>query len=122
MDVALNTMDKDTNLIEIEGFGFLSFHGPSATGRPAAGTDENRIRILLFLMQSDGRVFTRKEIIGAVQGGDYPATDHSVNGHVMSLRRKLGSHGRFDQNGSRGRIPTRRFPSENPLHLEKPIP
>jgi hypothetical protein len=23
---------------------------------------------------------------------DYPATDHSVDGHVMSLRKKLGSH------------------------------
>jgi len=56
---------------------------------------KTEFRILLFLMQSDGRVFARKEIIAAVRGDDYPVTDHSVDAHVMLLRRKLGGHGKL---------------------------
>jgi two-component system phosphate regulon response regulator PhoB len=37
-------------------------------------------------------VFARKEIIAAVQGDDYPVSEHSVDGHIMSLRKKLGIH------------------------------
>ncbi len=114
-------MDKDTNLIEIEGLAFYPSTGQVLLeGRPLELT-KTEFRILLFLMQSDGRVFTRKEIIGAVQGGDYPATDHSVDGHVMSLRRKLGSHGRLIKT-VRGVGYRRGDFRENPTTLEKPIP
>jgi two-component system phosphate regulon response regulator PhoB len=61
-------------------------------GQPLELT-KTEFRLLLFLVESDGSVFARKQIIAAVQGDDYPVTDHSVDGHVMSLRKKLGSHG-----------------------------
>jgi two-component system, OmpR family, alkaline phosphatase synthesis response regulator PhoP len=88
-------MDESASLLRLAGLTL----NPSTSeafleDRPLELT-QTEFRLLLFLVQSDGRVFARKEIIAAVQGDDYPATDHSVDGHVMSLRKKLGSHGKL---------------------------
>lgn len=48
---------------------------------------------LLLLVRSPGRVFTRRQIIGAVKGEGYPVTDRVVDIRMMKLRRKLGSWG-----------------------------
>jgi DNA-binding response OmpR family regulator len=86
-------MDESENPVQIHGLTFNRSTGEAfLEGRPLELT-KTEFRILLFLMQSDGSVFTRKEIIAAVQGGDYPVTDRSVDGHVLSLRKKLGAHG-----------------------------
>ena len=88
-------MDESTNPVQIGGLVLDPSTGKAfLEGQPLELT-KTEFRLLLFLMQSDGRVFARKEIIVAVQGDDYPVTDHSVDGHVMSLRRKLGSHARL---------------------------
>lgn len=49
--------------------------------------------LLLMLMKRPGRVFTRGQIIDAVRGEDYAATERSVDVQVVGLRRKLGIHG-----------------------------
>ncbi len=88
-------MDENTNSVQIGGLILDPLTGEaSLEGQPLELT-KTEFRILLFFMQSDGRVFARKEIIAAVQGDDYPVTDHSVDAHVMLLRRKLGSHGKL---------------------------
>ena len=88
-------MDEDTNSVQIAGLTLDPATGEALLeGQPLELT-KTEFRLLLFLMQSDGRVFARKEIIAAVQGDDYPVTDHSVDSHIMLLRRKLGSHGRL---------------------------
>ena len=46
----------------------------------------------LFLSHPD-RVFSRNQIIHAIHGPDYPATDRSVDVQILSLRRKLGQAG-----------------------------
>jgi DNA-binding response OmpR family regulator len=85
-------MDETGKLVQIAGLTLEPSKGEAfLEGQPLELT-KTEFRLLLFLMQSDGSVFARKEIIAAVQGDDYPATDHSVDGHVMSLRKKLGSH------------------------------
>ena len=55
-------------------------------------------RILLFLAKRPGWVFTRQQIVEAAQGddafvSDRFVTDRSVDVHIVSLRRKLGSAG-----------------------------
>lgn len=50
-------------------------------------------RLLCHLADNAGRTFTRREIIGAVKGEDYPATDRTVDVQVNGLRKKLGKHG-----------------------------
>lgn len=52
-------------------------------------------RLLHYLARRPGWVFTRKQIIDAVRGDDYPVTDRSVDVQVVGLRKKLGSHGQY---------------------------
>lgn len=48
-------------------------------------------RILHFLSQSPGWVFTRQQIVETVHGDDYPVTERSIDVQVAGLRKKLGS-------------------------------
>ncbi len=50
-------------------------------------------RILHFLAQRPGWVFSRDQIIGAVKGQDYPVTERSVDVQIVGLRKKLGEAG-----------------------------
>jgi len=50
-------------------------------------------RILQFLASRPGWVFSRRQIIEAVHGDDYPVTGRAVDVQVASLRRKLGPAG-----------------------------
>jgi two-component system phosphate regulon response regulator PhoB len=85
-------MDETGKPVQIAGLTFgSSTHEAFLEGQPL-GLTKTEFRLLLFLIQSDGRVFARKEIIAAVQGDDYPVSEHSVDGHIMSLRKKLGIH------------------------------
>jgi two-component system alkaline phosphatase synthesis response regulator PhoP len=50
-------------------------------------------RVLLFLMERPGWVFTRYQIVEAVRGENYPVTDRSVDVMIVGLRKKLGKAG-----------------------------
>ncbi|RPH96163.1 DNA-binding response regulator [candidate division KSB1 bacterium] len=52
-------------------------------------------RILHYLARRPGWVFTRYQIVDAVQGENVPVTGRSVDVHVSSLRKKLGSCGSY---------------------------
>lgn len=51
--------------------------------------------LLHFLAKRKGWVFTRNQIIDAVQGEDYPVTDRSVDVQIVGLRKKLGAAGDY---------------------------
>jgi two-component system, OmpR family, alkaline phosphatase synthesis response regulator PhoP len=50
-------------------------------------------RILQFLANRPGWVFTRNQIVQAVHGSDYPVTERSVDVQIVGLRKKLGPAG-----------------------------
>ncbi len=52
-------------------------------------------RVLHFLANRPGWVFTRSQIVEAVRGDDYPVTDRSVDVQVVGLRKKLGNAGKY---------------------------
>ncbi len=52
-------------------------------------------RILHFLARRSGWVFTRAQIVDAARGDDVIVTDRSVDVHVVSLRRKLRTCGKY---------------------------
>lgn len=52
-------------------------------------------RILYFLAQRPGWVFTRYQIIDSVHGDNYPVTDRSIDFQIVGLRKKLGPAGKF---------------------------
>ena len=50
-------------------------------------------KILHFLARRPGWVFTRKQIVDAVHGMNYPVTDRSIDFQIVGLRKKLGDAG-----------------------------
>ncbi len=71
-------------------------HEVRVSGEPISLT-LTEFRIVQTLARRRGRVFTRNQIVEAVQGDRVAVTDRSVDVHVVSLRRKLGSAGRYIQ-------------------------
>ena len=67
-------------------------HEATADGRPLDLT-RTEFQILHFLALRPGWVFTRRQIVRAVHGDDYPVTGRSVDVQIASLRRKLGACG-----------------------------
>ncbi len=55
----------------------------------------SQFQLLHFLIKRPGWVFTRDQIIDAVQGDDYPVTDRSVDVQIVALRKKLGTCGKY---------------------------
>jgi two-component system phosphate regulon response regulator PhoB len=56
---------------------------------------KTEFRLLHFLASHAGDAHTRKQIIEAVQGADYPVTDRSVDSQIVELRKKLDDRGRL---------------------------
>ena len=52
-------------------------------------------RVLHFLANRPGWVFTRAQIVEAVRGDGYPVTDRSVDVQIVGLRKKLGEAGKY---------------------------
>jgi len=53
--------------------------------------------ILYHLAGRPGWVFTRNQIVEAIHGDDYSVTERSVDVHIVGLRKKLGSSGKYIQ-------------------------
>lgn len=51
--------------------------------------------VLHFLASNARTTFTRQQIIEAVQGVDYPATDRTVDVQIHGLRKKLGTQAKL---------------------------
>ena len=67
-------------------------HEVLAQGQPVLLTP-TEFRVLHLLARRPGWVFTRNQIIAAAQGEDVSVTERSVDVHIVSLRRKLGTVG-----------------------------
>jgi DNA-binding response OmpR family regulator len=52
-------------------------------------------RVLQLLGRRPGWVFTRRQIVDAVHGDDYPVTERSVDVQIVGLRKKLGPAGEY---------------------------
>ncbi len=79
-------------------FGDLFLH----PGRHEVRVGDERIelthtqfRILQLLMQRPGWVFTRYQIVEAIQGQGYAVTERTVDVQMVALRKKLGSASRY---------------------------
>lgn len=51
----------------------------------------NEFKLLLALMKQSGRVMTREKLLKEVQGEDVKVIERTVDTHLFSLRKKLGS-------------------------------
>ncbi|MBI4353123.1 MAG: winged helix-turn-helix domain-containing protein [Candidatus Omnitrophica bacterium] len=60
-------------------------------GKPLVLT-KLEFRLLGFLMEHPGRVFSRDELLNAAWGGEVCVVDRTVDVHIRSIRKKLGKH------------------------------
>ncbi len=65
------------------------------TGDGEVELTSTEFKILHFLARRPGWVFTRKQIVDAVHGMNYPVTDRSVDFQIVGLRKKLGAAGAY---------------------------
>lgn len=52
-------------------------------------------QLLHLLARRPGWVYTRSQIVQGVHGEDYAVTERSIDVHMVGLRKKLGSFGKF---------------------------
>jgi two-component system phosphate regulon response regulator PhoB len=69
-------------------------HQVIAKGKPVDLT-VTEFNILHTLARRPGLVFTRYQIVDALHGGDYIVTERAVDVQMVSLRKKLGSCGKY---------------------------
>jgi len=69
-------------------------HEVLVDGEPAPLT-ATEFRLLCLLARRPGWVLTRQQILDALHGDCYAATDRAVDVQVMGLRRRLGAAGRY---------------------------
>lgn len=55
----------------------------------------SEFKLLRHMMQRQGRVFTRDQLLNAVVGPDVFVTERNIDVHVGALRRKLGEAGKL---------------------------
>ena len=84
----------------------------SASRATAAPVDlgPTEYRLLDFLMQHPGRVFSREQLLDAVWGSDVYVDERTVDVHVGRLRKAInrGQTARPDPHRARGRLRARR--------------
>ncbi len=55
--------------------------------------NNKEFQLLLYLMQNNGRVLTREQILNYIWGYDYDGSDRTVDTHIKMLRAKLEEYG-----------------------------
>ena len=74
--------------LEINSWGrTVSLRGQSVALTPT------EFRILDVLARSQGRVFTREELLARVFGPDFDGMDRTIDVHITNLRRKIETNG-----------------------------
>jgi two-component system alkaline phosphatase synthesis response regulator PhoP len=69
-------------------------HEVLVQGRPVDLT-ATEFRLLNLLARRPGWVFTRGQIVSEIHGDDYSVTERTVDVQMVSLRKKLGPHGKY---------------------------
>jgi two-component system, OmpR family, alkaline phosphatase synthesis response regulator PhoP len=85
--------EQDSEVVEIRDMMIHpGRHEVFACGKPVELT-ATEFKLLHFLAQRPGWVFTRQQILDGVHGDNYAITDRAVDVQIVGLRRKLGSAG-----------------------------
>jgi two-component system, OmpR family, response regulator RegX3 len=66
-------------------------------GRGVDDLTESEFRLLQTLARFPGRVYTRFELVGKVQGYGFEGYERTIDAHVKNLRHKLGEDARAPQ-------------------------
>lgn len=87
--------EQESEIVEIRDLRIHpGRHEVFVCGEPVELT-ATEFKLLHFLAQRPGWVFTRQQILDGVHGDNYAITDRAVDVQVVGLRRKLGSVGTY---------------------------
>jgi two-component system, OmpR family, alkaline phosphatase synthesis response regulator PhoP len=87
--------EQESDIIEIRDLMIHpGRHEVFARGK-AVELTATEFKLLHFLAQRPGWVFTRQQILDGVHGDNYAITDRAVDVQVVGLRKKLGSVGSY---------------------------
>jgi DNA-binding response OmpR family regulator len=90
---ANNTDDNNKQTISVQGINInVGKHIVTIDSNPV-DLSATEFDILLYLIKNVGWVYTRKQIVQAVHGKDYPVTDRSIDVQITGLRKKLAEYG-----------------------------
>ncbi len=89
-----NKKRKPDDVIQIEDLIIHPGRHEVSIGNKKITLTFSEFKLLHFLAQRPGWVFTRYQIVDAVHGEDYPVTERSVDVQVVGLRKKLGKFGK----------------------------
>ncbi len=88
-------LDSETTTLRIHELVIHPGRHEVKTGEQKIELTSTEFKILYFLARRPGWVFTRKQIVDAVHGINYPVTDRSVDFQIVGLRKKLGDAGAY---------------------------
>jgi two-component system phosphate regulon response regulator PhoB len=88
-------MNEGETAFHVHGIRFDTALGEVSVGGVLIPLTKTEVGVLQFLARNAGTTFTRQQIIEAVHGTDYPATDRTVDVQITALRKKLGARGRL---------------------------
>jgi two-component system phosphate regulon response regulator PhoB len=87
--------DEESEVVEIRDLVIHpGRHEVAVCGKPVDLT-ATEFKLLRFLAERPGWVFTRQQILDGVHGDNYATTDRAVDVQVVGLRRKLGAAGDY---------------------------
>jgi two-component system, OmpR family, alkaline phosphatase synthesis response regulator PhoP len=93
--VADEDEEEDGEVVEIRDLMIHpGRHEVAVQGSPVELT-ATEFKLLHFLSQRPGWVFTRQQILDGVHGDNYAITDRAVDVQIVGLRRKLGEAGNY---------------------------
>jgi two-component system, OmpR family, phosphate regulon response regulator PhoB len=52
-------------------------------------------KLLVQFLRNEGKIFSREELLTAVWGQSTHVTEHTVDTHISSLRKKVGEYGKY---------------------------
>ena len=85
--------DEDSEVVEVRNLTIHpGRHEVFVENEPVELT-ATEFKLLYFLAQRPGWVFTRQQILDGVHGDNYAITDRAVDVQIVGLRRKLGAAG-----------------------------
>ena len=85
---------SDTNdIIEIHGIVLRPETSETLVEGRLIPLTKTEFHLLHFLAGHAGTTYARQQLIEAVHGVNYPATDRSVDSQVTGVRKKLGAYG-----------------------------
>ncbi|MDR3191656.1 MAG: response regulator transcription factor [Treponema sp.] len=87
------TGDKDKNFWQAGKIKIDVLRHEATREGEALDLSVTEFAMLLHFISHQDIVFSRNQIIAAVHGPDYPATDRSVDVQILALRKKLGEAG-----------------------------